>query len=79
LYGQILKDMSTRIEIRREQAKALIELGQIFQDEANKFKEGNKDKKVDVFKHMEDAYIRAAVEADKGNKASKTDIGKNDM
>ncbi|XP_053993601.1 uncharacterized protein LOC128884318 [Hylaeus volcanicus] len=71
---KILKDMSTRIEIRREQAKALIELGQIFQDEANKFKQGNKDKKVDVFKHMEDAYIRAAVEADKGNKTPNTNF-----
>lgn len=62
---KVLKDMATSIDVRREEAAALIELGQIFQHEAEEFKKEHKDEKVDVLKHMEDAYIRATAEADK--------------
>ena len=75
---KVLKDMSIPLETQRKQAQALIELGVICQQEAEKFKKDNKDKKVDVFRHMEDAYIRAAVEADKDtSKKEKRDFSKN--
>lgn len=64
-YSQVLKDMATPLEKRREEASALIELGHIFQQEAEQFRKEHKDDKIDVLRHMEDAYIRATAEADK--------------
>ncbi|XP_055388395.1 uncharacterized protein LOC129616945 [Condylostylus longicornis] len=62
---KVLKDLDTPIEIRRQRAEGLIELGKIFQHEAEVFKKDHKDRKIDVFKHMEDVFIRAAQERDR--------------
>lgn len=62
---KVLKDLDTPIETRRLRAEALIELGRIFQQEAEDFKNNHKDEPIDVMRHMEEAFIRAAQEADR--------------
>lgn len=62
---QVLKDLATPIEIRRQRAEALIDLGKIFQNEAEQFKKDHKDEKIDFMRHMENAFVRAAKEADR--------------
>lgn len=62
---KVLKDLGTPIEIRRQCAEGLLELGKIFQLEAEKYKEEHKDDPVDLIRRMEEAFIRVTQEADR--------------
>lgn len=59
-----LKDLATPKETRRQRAEGLIELGRMFQDEAERYKKNHMDQPVDVMRQMEAAFVRMAQEAD---------------
>ncbi|EEA05376.1 DnaJ domain-containing protein [Cryptosporidium muris RN66] len=57
---KLVKDMGVDINVRKQRAMALVELGSIFQNVANTANLGREDEKPDVRRKVEEAFIKAA-------------------
>ncbi|PHJ22389.1 hypothetical protein CSUI_003757 [Cystoisospora suis] len=64
---KVCRDESVDLKVRVKRAEALRILGHMMQEKGAMFKKLKENKKFDVSKHMEDAFIKATVAADEKN------------